>query len=62
MTKLDLIEYIEKYVRENLDTLDINKGQGRIDWKEDASIAFSIEAKLQDIIGILNYCNLKDIK
>ena len=60
-TKLDLIKDIERFIESNLDHINIDTGQNRIDWKEDASIVFNLEMNLQDTIGILQSTKLKDI-
>ena len=60
-TKLDLIKDIEHFIKSNLDHININTSQNRIDWKEDASSVFNLEMNLQDTISTLQSTKLKDI-
>ena len=61
-TKLDLIEDIETFIETNLEKVDIEKGQKRIDWKEDSTIVFEMESLLQKVIIKLQSIKLEDIK
>ena len=61
-TKLDLIKDIEAFIETNLEQVDIDKNQHRIDWKDDEYIVFQIESMLQDVIVKLQTIKLEDIK
>ena len=61
-TKLDLIKDIESFIETNLEKVDIDKNQHRIDWKDDEYIVFQVESMLQDVIVKLQTIKLEDIK
>ena len=61
-TKLDLIKDIEAFIETNLEKVDIDKNQNRIDWKDDEYIVFQVESMLQDVIVKLQTIKLEDIK
>ena len=61
-TKLDLIKDIEAFIETNLEKVDIDKNQHRIDWKDDEYIVFQVESMLQDVIIKLQTIKLEDIK
>ena len=61
-TKLDLIKDIEAFIETNLEQVDIDKNQHRIDWKDDEYIVFQVESMLQDVIVKLQTIKLEDIK
>ena len=61
-TKLDLIKDIEVFITTNLEKVDIDKNQHRIDWKDDEYIVFQVESMLQDVIVKLQTIKLEDIK
>ena len=61
-TKLDLIKDIEAFIETNLEKVDIDKNQHRIDWKDDEYIVFQVESMLQDVIVKLQTIKLEDIK
>ena len=61
-TKLDLIKDIEVFIETNLEKVDIDKNQHRIDWKDDEYIVFQVESMLQDVIIKLQTIKLEDIK
>ena len=61
-TKLDLIKDIEAFIETNLEQIDIDKNQHRIDWKDDEYIVFQVESMLQDVIVKLQTIKLEDIK
>tara|TARA_R100001244_G_scaffold19179_1_gene19818 strand:- start:422 stop:697 length:276 start_codon:yes stop_codon:yes gene_type:complete len=61
-TKLELIEDIERFITTNLERVDIDKNQHRIDWKDDEYIVFQVESMLQDVIVKLQTIKLEDIK
>jgi hypothetical protein len=61
-TKLDLIKDIEVFIETNLEKVDIDKNQHRIDWKDDEYIVFQVESMLQDVIVKLQTIKLEDIK
>ncbi len=61
-TKLELIEDIERFITTNLERVDIDKGQDRIDWKDDSTIVFQVERMLQEVIIKLQSIKLEDIK
>ena len=61
-TKLDLIKDIEVFIETNLEKVDIDKNQHRIDWKDDEYIVFQVESMLQDVIVKLHTIKLEDIK
>ena len=60
-TKLDLIKDIESFIETNLEKVDIDKNQHRIDWKDDEYIVFQVESMLQDVIVKLQTIKLEDI-
>lgn len=60
-TKLDLIKDIERFIASNLDHININTSQNRIDWKEDASIVYNLDSALQTTINLLQSIKLKDV-
>ena len=60
-TKLDLIKDIEAFIETNLEKVDIDKNQNRIDWKDDEYIVFQVESMLQDVIVKLQTIKLEDI-
>jgi len=60
-TKLDLIKDIEAFIETNLEKVDIDKNQHRIDWKDDEYIVFQVESMLQDVIVKLQTIKLEDI-
>jgi len=61
-TKLDLIKDIEVFIETNLEQVDIDKNQHRIDYKDDEYIVFQVESMLQDVIVKLQTIKLEDIK
>ena len=61
-TKLDLIKDIESFIETNLEKVDIDKNQHRIDWKDDEYIVFQVESMLQDVIVKLQTIKLGDIR
>ena len=61
-TKLSLIKDIEAFIETNLEKVDIDKNQNRIDWKDDEYIVFQVESMLQDVIIKLQTIKLEDIK
>jgi hypothetical protein len=61
-TKLELIGDIERFIETNLEKVDIDKNQNRIDWKDDEYIVFQVESMLQDVIIKLQTIKLEDIK
>ena len=61
-TKLELIGDIERFIETNLEKVDIDKNQNRIDWKDDEYIVFQVESMLQDVIVTLQTIKLEDIK
>ena len=61
-TKLSLIKDIEAFIETNLEQVDIDKNQHRIDWKDDEYIVFQVESMLQDVIVKLQTIKLEDIK
>ena len=61
-TKLDLIKDIEAFIETNLEKVDIDKNQHRIDWKDDEYIVFQVESMLQDVIVKLQTIKLEVIK
>ena len=61
-TKLDLIKDIEAFIETNLEKVDIDKNQHRIDYKDDEYIVFQVESMLQDVIVKLQTIKLEDIK
>ena len=61
-TKLELIGDIERFIETNLEKVDIDKNQHRIDWKDDEYIVFQVESMLQDVIVKLQTIKLEDIK
>tara|TARA_R110002051_G_scaffold298259_1_gene365058 strand:- start:40 stop:315 length:276 start_codon:yes stop_codon:yes gene_type:complete len=61
-TKLELIEDIERFITTNLERVDIDKGQDRINWRDDSTIVFQVESMLQDVIIKLASIKLEDIK
>ena len=60
-TKLDLIKDIERFIESNLDHINIDTGQNRVDWKEDATIVYNLDSSLQTTINLLQSTKLKDI-
>ena len=56
MTKLDLIETIEKYVLENIEVVDCRNNQDK------AIILVCLETVLQTAIDSLNRCKMEDLK
>ena len=56
MTKLDLIETIEKYVVENIEVVDCRNNQDK------AIILVCLETVLQTAIDSLNRCKMEDLK
>ena len=56
MTKLDLIETIEKYVVENIEVIDCRNNQDK------AIILVCLETVLQTAIDSLNRCKMEDLK
>jgi hypothetical protein len=61
-TKEELIYDIDLFIRENLGSLDIDKGQNRIDWKKDLYTVFHLEQELHLMIDSLKSITLEDIK
>ena len=61
-TKQNLIDSIEAFINSNLNAIDIQKGQGRIDWKEDQEVVFQMESDLYNMIAKLQDVKLEDIK
>ena len=61
-TKLDLIKDIEAFIETNLEKVDIDKGQNRIDWKKDLNTVFHLEQELYLMIDRLKSITLEDIK
>jgi hypothetical protein len=61
-TKLDLIKDIEVFIETNLEKVDIDKGQNRIDWKKDLHTVFHLECELYLMIDRLKSITLEDIK
>ena len=61
-TKEELIYDIDLFLRENLGSLDIDKGQNRIDWKKDLNTVFHLEQELYLMIDRLKSITLEDIK
>ena len=61
-TKLSLIKDIEAFIETNLEKVDIDKGQNRIDWKDDSTIVFQVESMLQKVIIKLRTIKLEEIK
>ena len=60
-TKEELIYDIDLFLRENLGSLDIDKGQNRIDWKKDLNTVFHLEQELYLMIDRLKSITLEDI-
>tara|TARA_R100001530_G_scaffold90442_1_gene62844 strand:+ start:115 stop:306 length:192 start_codon:yes stop_codon:yes gene_type:complete len=60
-TKLDLIKDIESFIETNLEKVDIDKNQHRVNWKDDEYIVFQVESMLQDVIVKLQTIKLEDI-
>ena len=56
----NLIKHIESFINETIDKADINKGQGRVDWKQDATKSFHLENSLQSAIDKLNIAHLEN--
>ena len=56
MTKLELIETIEKYVEENLEVIDCRNNNNK------ATILVCLETVLQTAIDSLNRCKIEDLK
>jgi len=61
-TKLSLIKDIEAFIETNLERVDIDKNQHRINWRDDEYIVFQVESMLQDVIIKLQTIKLEDIK
>ena len=61
-TKEELIYDIDLFLRENLGSLNIDKGQNRIDWKKDLNTVFHLEQELYLMIDRLKSITLEDIK
>ena len=56
MTKMELIETIEKYIEENIESIDYR------DRPNNATILLCLETVLQTSINSLNKCNLRELK
>ena len=61
-TKLELIGDIERFIETNLERVDIDKNQNRIDWKKDLNTVFHLEQELYLMIDRLKSITLEDIK
>ncbi len=61
-TKKELIQDIDLFLKENLGNLNIDKGQGRINWKEDLNLVYELEQELHIMIDKLESIKLEDIK
>ncbi len=61
-TKKELIQDIDLFLTENLGNLNIDKGQGRINWKEDLNLVYELEQELHIMIDKLESIKLEDIK
>jgi len=61
-TKQNLIDSIEDFINSNLNAIDIQKGQGRVDWKEDQEVVYKMESDLYTLIAKLQDVKLDDIK
>ena len=61
-TKQNLIDSIEAFINSNLNAIDIQKGQGRINWKEDQEVVYQMESDLYNMISKLQDVKLEDIK
>lgn len=56
MTKLELIETIEKYIEENIEVVDCRNNNNK------ATILLCLETVLQTAIDSLNRCKMEDLK
>ena len=56
MTKIELIETIEKYIEENIESINCR------DKPNNATILLCLETVLQTSINSLNKCNLRELK
>tara|TARA_R100000781_G_scaffold1148_1_gene1829 strand:+ start:532 stop:723 length:192 start_codon:yes stop_codon:yes gene_type:complete len=61
-TKKELIQDIDLFLKENLGNLNIDKGQGRVNWKEDLNLVYELEQELHIMIDKLESIKLEDIK